>query len=226
MHGGKGPLGFSGARLAVLVSSVLTLAAMFGALAQKCLAMPLDHAAPTALDVDRGIDRDRHHDARLTRDIDDLMPRAQVAAAPEPPRAVTPLPYLSSAFGWRRHPITRRHSLHEGLDFAAPHGTPIVASASGVVLSARMQPGYGRMVEIDHGRGLVTRYAHASQLLVKPGQAVRRGQLIARVGSSGLATGPHLHFEVRVDGRPVDPRIFLGRRPTAPPATASSSTRN
>lgn len=118
-------------------------------------------------------------------------------------------PHLSSSFGWRRHPITGRHSMHEGLDFAAPRGTPILAASAGVVTEARYVPGYGKMVEINHGNGLVTRYAHASSISVKLGELVSKGQQIARVGSTGRSTGAHLHYEVRVAGHPLDPTLFM-----------------
>lgn len=122
-------------------------------------------------------------------------------------------PYLSSSFGWRRHPITGRHSMHEGLDFAAPRGTPILAASAGVVTEARYVPGYGKMVEINHGNGLVTRYAHASSISVKLGELVTKGQQIARVGSTGRSTGAHLHYEVRVAGHPLDPTLFMDETP-------------
>jgi murein DD-endopeptidase MepM/ murein hydrolase activator NlpD len=148
--------------------------------------------------------------------------RADLARLPTS-MPVTDYPYLSSSYGWRRHPVTGRYSRHDGLDFAAPRGTPILAAAGGVVLAAGPDAGYGRRVEIDHGDGLMSRYAHASEVLVHPGDLVERGQLIARVGSSGVSTGPHLHFEVRLGGQALDPRLFLGRQPTAPPAVASAS---
>jgi len=125
-------------------------------------------------------------------------------------------PYLSSSYGWRRHPITGRHTMHEGLDFAAPRGTPIFAASAGVVTEARYVTGYGKMVEINHGNGLVTRYAHASSISVKLGELVSKGQQIGRVGSTGRATGAHLHFEVRVAGHPLDPTLFLAE--AQPPA--------
>ena len=109
------------------------------------------------------------------------------------------------------------------LDFSAPPGTPILAASGGVVLESKFHPGYGNMVEIDHGDGLITRYAHASSLLVKQGQLVDRGQQIARVGSTGRSTGPHLHFEVRLAGQPLDPRLFLGPQQNAPPAMARAA---
>ena len=118
-------------------------------------------------------------------------------------------PYLSSSFGWRRNPVTGRHVMHEGLDFAAPKGTPIHAASGGVVTQARYVTGYGKMVEISHGNGLVTRYAHASSINVKTGDLVEKGQLIARVGSTGRSTGAHLHFEVRMAGHPLNPALFL-----------------
>ncbi len=121
-------------------------------------------------------------------------------------------PYLSSSFGWRRNPVTGRHSMHEGLDFAAPKGTPIHAASGGVVTEARYAPGYGKLVEINHGNGLITRYAHASSINVKVGDLVEKGQLIARVGSTGRSTGSHLHFEVRMAGHPLDPTLFLARQ--------------
>ncbi len=120
-------------------------------------------------------------------------------------------PYLSSSYGWRRHPITRRHTMHEGLDFAAPKGTPIYAASGGVVVESGYHAGYGNMVEINHGNGLVTRYAHASKLTAKVGDLVTKGQMIARVGSTGQSTGPHLHFEVRMAGHPLNPTLFLAK---------------
>ncbi len=137
---------------------------------------------------------------------------------------ITDYPYLSSSYGWRRNPVTGRYAMHEGLDFSAPPGTPILAASGGVVLEANYQTGYGNTVEIDHGDGLITRYAHASSLLVKQGDLIERGQPVARVGSTGRSTGPHLHFEVRLAGQPLDPRLFLGQQQTAPSAVAQASS--
>ena len=117
--------------------------------------------------------------------------------------------YNSSSFGWRVDPFSGRSAFHEGLDFTAAIGTPIHAAAGGRVTVAEQTPDYGKIVKINHGSGLETRYAHASELLVKAGDVVRKGQLIARVGNTGRSTGPHLHFEVRRDGAPLDPRKFL-----------------
>jgi murein DD-endopeptidase MepM/ murein hydrolase activator NlpD len=115
----------------------------------------------------------------------------------------------ASGFGWRIDPITGQVALHEGIDFLAEVGTPIHAAAAGVVLTAEHHPAYGNMVEISHTGDLVTRYAHASKLLVKPGQLVKRGEKIAEVGSTGRSTGPHLHFEVRHKGVAQNPARFL-----------------
>jgi murein DD-endopeptidase MepM/ murein hydrolase activator NlpD len=117
--------------------------------------------------------------------------------------------WFSSNFGWRIDPFSGQKAFHEGIDFPANVGTPIVAAASGKVIFADVHPQYGKMIEIDHGNGLVSRYAHASKLLVKEGDLVVRGQEIARVGATGRATGPHLHFEVRLNGAPQNPARFL-----------------
>lgn len=115
----------------------------------------------------------------------------------------------TSNFGYRIDPFTGHQSFHEGVDFAAETGTPINAAASGKVIYAETHAAYGKTVDVDHGNGLVTRYAHASELLVKEGDLVVRGQRIAKVGSTGRSTGPHLHFEVRLNGAPQNPARFL-----------------
>jgi murein DD-endopeptidase MepM/ murein hydrolase activator NlpD len=117
--------------------------------------------------------------------------------------------FYSSNFGWRIDPFTGANAMHEGVDFVADKGTPIYASAGGVVDYAGLDASYGNMVEIDHGNDIVTRYAHASKVLVKVGQVVRRGQEIAEVGSTGRSTGNHLHFEVRYKGIAQNPVRFL-----------------
>jgi len=117
--------------------------------------------------------------------------------------------YNSSSFGWRLDPFTGRSAFHEGLDFPATVGTAIVAAAGGVVIDAEYHPQYGNMLDIDHGNDIITRYAHASRLLVKVGDIVQRGQHIADIGTTGRSTGPHLHFEVRIKGVAQDPRKFL-----------------
>lgn len=117
--------------------------------------------------------------------------------------------YNASSFGWRLDPFNGRSAFHEGLDFAAPSGTPIVAAAGGVVIASEYHHQYGNMLEIDHGNQLVTRYAHASRLLAQVGDIVKRGQHVADLGSTGRSTGPHLHFEVLLKGVPQDPHKFL-----------------
>jgi hypothetical protein len=117
--------------------------------------------------------------------------------------------WFSSNFGYRIDPFTGLRSFHEGIDFPAEVGTTIVAAASGKVVYAGYHPEYGRMVEVDHGNGLLTRYAHTSQIFVREGDLVVRGQRLASVGSTGRSTGPHLHFEVRLNGVPQNPARFL-----------------
>lgn len=116
---------------------------------------------------------------------------------------------VGSPFGYRIDPINGRKALHTGLDFPADTGTPILAAAGGVVVVEQRHPAYGNMVEIDHGNKVITRYAHASEVFVKKGDLVKRGQHIANVGSTGRSTGPHLHFEVWVAGTVQNPRRFL-----------------
>jgi murein DD-endopeptidase MepM/ murein hydrolase activator NlpD len=116
---------------------------------------------------------------------------------------------LGSTFGWRIDPITGVSALHTGLDFPAEPGTPILSAAGGVVVVQEYHPQYGNLIEVDHGNNLITRYAHTSKVLVKKGDLIRRGQKIAEVGNTGRSTGPHLHFEVLVQGIPQDPQKFL-----------------
>jgi len=117
--------------------------------------------------------------------------------------------FIGSGFGWRADPFTGEMTRHDGIDFAAPVGTPIHAAAGGVVVLAEHHPVWGNVVEIDHGAGLLTRYAHASRLVVAAGALVKRGQKIAEVGTTGRSTGPHLHFEVHNHGVAQNPAKFL-----------------
>lgn len=117
--------------------------------------------------------------------------------------------YISSGFGYRSDPFNGSAALHSGLDFAGPMGAPIYAAAQGVVSFAGTRHGYGNCIEIDHGNGLMTRYAHMSAFGARVGQKVAAGDRIGAIGSSGRSTGPHLHFEVRVNDQPVNPRPFL-----------------
>ncbi|MEO0686911.1 MAG: M23 family metallopeptidase, partial [Cyanobacteria bacterium J06649_11] len=117
--------------------------------------------------------------------------------------------YISSPYGWRSHPILGRGRLHTGIDFAANYGSTIRAADSGTVLYSGWYGGYGKTVIINHGKGISTLYGHSSKLYVKSGENVKRGQPIAAIGSTGFSTGPHLHFEVRKNGTPVNPAKYL-----------------
>ena len=117
--------------------------------------------------------------------------------------------WYSSNFGWRIDPFTGQKAFHEGVDFMANPGTPIHAAGGGIVVYSDTYAGYGNMIEIDHGNGLVSRYAHASKLQVKVGDVVMKGQKIGEVGNTGRSTGPHLHFEVRHLGAPQNPEHYL-----------------
>ncbi|EIC21882.1 M23 family metallopeptidase [Thiorhodovibrio frisius] len=121
---------------------------------------------------------------------------------------------VTSEFGDRRHPISGRRSMHTGIDISAKTGTPILAMADGLVIFAGRKHGYGNIVEIRHGNGLETWYAHNQENRVKEGDLVRRGEEIALLGSTGRSTGPHVHFEVRKNGTPVNPRAYLNPRGT------------
>ncbi len=116
---------------------------------------------------------------------------------------------ISSKFGERLHPLTGRWGFHKGLDIAAPEGSPVRAIRNGRVIFSGYKEGYGNLVVIEHGGGLITRYGHNRRNLVKEGDSVKAGDVIAEVGSTGLSTGPHLHLEVLEAGKPVDPERFL-----------------
>ena len=131
---------------------------------------------------------------------------------------------LGSSFGWRIDPVNGRSALHTGLDFPSEQGTSILAAAGGVVVVQEYHPAYGNMVEIDHGNDLITRYAHAAKVLVKKGDLIKRGQKIAEVGSTGRSTGPHLHFEVLVQGVFQDPQKFLMAGQKLPASQVAQAT--
>jgi len=139
-------------------------------------------------------------DAEVFRSIERALP-SQLPAAGR----------LTSGFGYRRHPFGGRAKFHAGLDVANRRGTPIHAAQGGVIKHARTMSGYGRTVVIDHGHGITTLYAHCTRLTVGQGQVVEAGDMIATMGSTGRSTGPHLHFELRFDGQPVDPLAYLQR---------------
>ena len=120
---------------------------------------------------------------------------------------------ISSGYGYRRDPFNGGGAMHSGLDFKGPIGAPIYSAAAGIVTFAGWRGGYGKTVEITHGNGMMTRYAHMSRFHSREGQEVAAGDLIGAIGSTGRSTGPHLHFEVRINGRPVNPKPYLERAP-------------
>jgi hypothetical protein len=129
----------------------------------------------------------------------------------------------TSGFGYRRSPFTKVWKFHSGIDISAPRGTKVRAGASGLVVTAEYTGGYGKLVEIDHGYGVVTRYAHNAQMFIRAGDIVQQGQVISTVGTTGHSTGPHLHFEVMVDAEKVNPLAYLPRRRRAKQAKRAKS---
>jgi len=119
------------------------------------------------------------------------------------------VPYRSSSYGWRQDPFRGVRAFHSGLDFSAAHGEPIIATAGGIVVEASQGRNYGKFITIKHGDGLETRYAHASKLFVKKGDLVNKKDVIALVGNTGRSTGPHLHYEIRLKGRPLNPTNYI-----------------
>ena len=159
----------------------------------------------TLTDLDRATGQDADLMTLLESRLFDQKIRNSMVPTQKPLKSGHP----GSAFGWRIDPFTGRSALHTGLDFPAAQGTPILAAAGGIVVTQELHPEYGNMIEIDHGNGLVTRYAHASKVWVHKGDLIKRGQRIAEVGTTGRSTGPHLHFEVLVQGVQQDPQKFL-----------------
>lgn len=152
--------------------------------------------------------------------LDSLLMEGRVAQKAIPTVLPVETGYYSSNFGYRIDPFNGRNVFHTGVDFVAPPGTPVAAAAGGVVSAAEFHPEYGHMVDIDHDNGLTTRYAHLSRYKAKVGDVVLKGQYVGDVGATGRATGPHLHFEVREKGVPLNPSRFLAT--TRLPATVSS----
>jgi murein DD-endopeptidase MepM/ murein hydrolase activator NlpD len=179
-------------------------------------------AAPALAPQDLSMSELSRHVDDLARRVDDrfdklgvlesLVMRDRVTKKMLP--SVLPIEngWYSSNFGWRIDPFSGKNAFHEGIDFNAEPGTPIVAAAGGIVVYSDFHPEYGNMIEIDHGNDLVTRYAHASKRLVRVGEVVLRGQKIAEVGNTGRSTGAHLHFEIRDKGVPQNPARFLQAR--------------
>jgi murein DD-endopeptidase MepM/ murein hydrolase activator NlpD len=143
--------------------------------------------------------------------IDAFMLNERIREKKIPSMVPVAIGWRSSGFGQRSDPFTGARAFHEGLDFVAEAGTPVVAAAAGVVAASELQSEYGNIIEVDHGNGLTTRYAHLSKRLVNVGDVVFKGHQIAEVGSTGRSTGAHLHFEVRNQGQAVDPSKFLAK---------------
>ena len=144
-----------------------------------------------------------------TRGTADAIPVSPTTPGRRAPLAGVADGPVSSAFGMRVHPISGELAHHDGIDIAAPAGSPIRAARAGVVVETRQDDGYGNLVVVDHGNGLQTRYAHCDTVSVQVGQAVQAGDTLATVGATGRTTGPHLHFEVRASGRALDPGPWI-----------------
>ena len=167
-----------------------------------------------AADLQRKVDvleKELYVQARSYEEIVDLEKKQETRMENIP--AIQPvlnkdLKRMASGYGWRVDPVYHVRRFHEGMDFTAPVGTDIFATGNGVVTYAGWRQGYGETIEIDHGFNSATRYAHCSKLMVRVGQKVKRGDVIALVGNTGKSTGPHLHYEVHYLGRPIDPRNY------------------
>lgn len=171
--------------------------------------------APKALNMDEfqaaldAMAKDVEHRADYMNVVETKLIGFKLQAKMLPTVQPVNVTYNASGFGWRLDPFNGSSAFHEGIDFPAPTGTPIVAAAGGVVVAAEYHPQFGNMIDIDHGGEIMTRYAHTSRVYVKVGDIVKRGQHIADIGSTGRSTGSHLHFEVRVRDVPQNPHKFL-----------------
>lgn len=173
--------------------------------ANPAVAQKVDRVARSAEELLREAEFQRYSFLEIVESLE--KQREEWASVP----AIAPVPTgnVSSGFGRRLDPFTEKHSFHRGMDLSAERGSSIVATADGRVVFAGRDGDYGLTVNIDHGNGLETRYAHVLDLRVRSGQRVRRGQEIARVGSSGRSTAPHVHYEVRQNGRAVNPQSYV-----------------
>ena len=168
--------------------------------------------APSAMDVDGELDallRQLDDRALKLRAIEGELMSAKLHAEVVPSGRPVKQGWISSVFGWRNDPFTGKRSFHDGIDFAGKFGSDVVAVASGVVRRIDNLAGLGKTVEVDHGGGYTTRYAHNDRILVTEGETVKKGQPIALLGNTGRSTGPHLHFEVRLNGKAVNPIDFV-----------------
>jgi len=159
--------------------------------------------------LERQIDKLEAESARLAKSIQALMEKNRKYAGGAMAWPSKTCTTISSGYGMRYHPILKKNKMHTGIDIPAQAGTDILAANDGKVIVASWQTGYGNTVIIDHGGGIATLYSHCSKILVKEGQTVKRGEVIAKVGSTGWSTGPHLHFEVIKDGKTVDPMTYF-----------------
>ena len=178
------------------------------------------HMLTSALESDSGGNGAVHQDVETLIQRADLL-SARFAAVSDSlevnAKRFASVPSIMPTAGWltsqfsrnRAHPLLHISRPHEGIDVAAPMGAPIIAPASGTVTKVGRENGYGNVLEIDHGNGIVTRYAHCSRIDVRQGQRVTRGQSVAAVGSTGLSTGPHLHYEIHINGKIVDPLTYV-----------------
>lgn len=174
---------------------------------------PMEHAIPqSAAEIDKQVAQlmvDLHERSQQFDALEQLILQQNLKKNTFPSGSPVDAMFNSSSYGWRPDPFTGQMAFHKGLDFMAEAGAPIYAAADGIVTQAERVPEYGNIVRVDHGFGLDTRYAHVSAFLVKVGDRVTKGQPIAEVGSTGRSTGAHLHFEVRLNGVPLDPRNYL-----------------
>ena len=201
-------------RVAVLQDTIASLAKR-GDQMRLLAGLPVSDSVGTtpvsemvAVDMDTLIRRANDLSASFAEVSDRLSKNVERLAST--PSIMPTTGWLSSEFSRSRfHPILHKARPHEGIDLAAPYGTPVVAPASGTVERITTQNGYGLVLEIDHGNGVETKYAHLSRVLVHVGQRVTRGEPIAAIGNSGLSTGPHLHYEVHVNGKVVDPLTYV-----------------
>ena len=201
---------------ALLGAEPIPLAARMGAAQQISYYDSLARMTNTQLaaDLQRKVDileKELYVQARSYDEILELAKNQEVRMENIP--AIQPvlnkdLKRMASGYGWRIDPVYHIRRFHEGMDFTAPVGTDIFATGNGTVIWSGWRQGYGETVEVDHGFHYVTRYAHCSKLLVRVGQKVKRGDVIALVGNTGKSTGPHLHYEVLYNDRPVDPRNY------------------
>ena len=201
---------------AILGAEPIPMSARMGATRQISYYDSLTYMSNTQLlaDVQRRVDileKELYVQARSFDEIVELAKTQEVRMENIP--AIQPvlnkdLKHMASGFGWRVDPVYHIRRFHEGMDFSAPVGTDIFATGNGTVIYAGWRQGYGETIEIDHGFNYVTRYAHCSKLKAKVGQKVKRGDVIALVGNTGKSTGPHVHYEVHYQGRPIDPRNF------------------